>query len=69
MSEYHYKASMLLDAEIDAPFYSIIMLAIRRADTSNYAMLKACWPDVEADLVARYNAPGGVLPADAEETP
>jgi len=38
--------------------------AMRKADTPNTAKLKAAWPDVWAELDARYNAPGGVLPED-----
>jgi len=46
------------------PFYSLLQAAMRCADGSNAALLKAHWPDVYADLQARYNAPGGVLDTD-----
>ena len=45
-------------------FYSLLEAAMRCADGTNMALLKAHWPDVYADLQARYNAPGGVLDTD-----
>lgn len=62
MSKHDYMVSRQLDAELQVPFYAIIMLAMRRADTANLAMLKASWPRVWGELEARYNAPGGLLP-------
>lgn len=64
MSLYDYRASRTIDA--DAPFYALIMAAMRRADTANLALLQAAWPEVWAELDARYNAAGGALPGDAE---
>jgi hypothetical protein len=48
----------------DYPFYALIMAAMRQADTTNLEKLKAMWPDVYREFMARYNAPGGVLPTD-----
>jgi glycogen debranching enzyme len=64
MSFYDYQASRAVDA--DTPFYALIMAAMRRADSGNLALLREAWPDVWAELEARYNAPGGVLADDAE---
>jgi len=55
-----YLASKKL-AALDAPFYGLIMAAMRKADTDNLIMLRTCWPDVWTELKARYNAPGGAL--------
>jgi hypothetical protein len=67
MSLYDYEASRRLPT--DTPFYALIMAAMRRADTANLALLREAWPDVWAELDARYNAPGGVLPGDPEYPP
>ena len=48
-------------AEKDHPFYALIMAAMRKADTTNEAKLKAAWPEVWKELYARYHAPGGAL--------
>jgi len=58
MSLYDYQASRQVSG---MPFYALIMAAMRRADTENLAKLQAVWPDVWAELDARYNAPGGLL--------
>lgn len=42
-------------------FYSIIMAAMRRADTSNLAKLCIAFPKQWEELKARYGAPGGCL--------
>ena len=66
MTLYDYEQSKAL-AQADVPFYALIMAAMRGADSLNAAKLKACWPDVWDEFEARYWAPGGQLPADAEE--
>lgn len=63
MSLYDYRASQQISAT-DPPFYALIMAAIRKADTQNAARLHMAFPDVYAEFEARYNAPGGMLPAD-----
>jgi hypothetical protein len=47
-------------------FYPLLMAALRVADTENYARIRMVFPDVVAELEARYNAPGGVLTAEQE---
>jgi len=65
MSLYAYLQSQKLAAQ-DTPFYAIIMAAMRKADSDNLKKLVAEWPDVWAELVARYHAPGGELPIDRQ---
>ena len=61
MSLHDYDVSRELE-RADHPFYGLIMAAMRRADTDNLAKLTDAWPEVYAELDARYNAPGGLLP-------
>jgi hypothetical protein len=63
MSLYDYNASKELEL-LGAPFYALIMCAMRQADTSNTEKLKAAWPDVYAELYERYHAPSGLLPSE-----
>ena len=56
---YDYMRSQQLSAE---PFYALIMAAMRGADTANLAKLRAAFPEVWAELQARYHAPGGKIP-------
>ncbi|MFA5608326.1 MAG: hypothetical protein WDA07_14305 [Leucobacter sp.] len=63
MSLYDYRAANEI-AKADPPFYALIMAAMRKADTFNLARLRAAFPDVYAEVEARYNAPGAVLPED-----
>lgn len=63
MSLYDYRASQQIGAT-DPPFYSLIMAAIRKADTFNTTRLRSAFPEVYAEFEARYNAPGGMLPDD-----
>jgi hypothetical protein len=51
-------------ATLSAPFYALIMTAMRQADTENMARLRLAWPDVADELEARYHAPGGLLGAE-----
>ena len=53
-----YTEALELAAE-DVSFDSLVMAAMRKADTTNLSMLMALWPDLWAELDARYNAPGG----------
>lgn len=50
----------------DPPFYGVVMLAMQRADTFNLARLRASFEATYAELYARYNAPGGILPSDPD---
>jgi hypothetical protein len=45
-------------------FYALIMAAMMGADEFNQAKLKAAWPEVYAELEARYHAPQGLLPGE-----
>jgi len=68
MSRYDYEASKAI-AAWGAPFYAVIMAAMRQADTDNLRRLKAIFPDTWAELQARYDAPGGLLVTDPEFEP
>lgn len=63
MSLHEYRASSEL-SRLGFPFYSLIMEAMRRADNTNAARLRACFPAVWDELKARYNAPGGIIDGD-----
>lgn len=63
MSLHTYRAGLDV-AALDAPFYALIQAAMRQADTDNEHKLRAAWPEVWADLAARYSAPGGILEGD-----
>lgn len=63
MSRFDYLESKRLAME-DASFAALIMAAYRRADTANALLLRGAFPDLVAELQARYNAPGGLLDAD-----
>lgn len=58
MSLYDYRVSQQLEAA-DAPFYALVMAAMRRADTENLELLKNAFPRVWRELEQRYHAPGG----------
>jgi hypothetical protein len=60
VSHFDYQASKHIAMQ-DYPFHGIVMAAMRQADTRNLAKLKRSFPDVWAELDARYNAPGGLL--------
>ncbi|OIN80761.1 hypothetical protein [Mycobacterium malmoense] len=63
MSLFDYAESRRLLLE-DPPFYALIMAAIAKADTLNSMRLRTAFPEVWAEVNARYNAPGGVLASD-----
>lgn len=69
MGLYEYLGSQKVDAEIESltigsPFYTLIMAAFRRADTSNRVLLRQSFPEIWDELRQRYNAPGGALNQD-----
>lgn len=66
MSLHEYRESQEIQG-MRRPFYALIMAAMRDADDENLQKLKAAWPKVWAELQARYNAPGGMLPAERAE--
>jgi hypothetical protein len=57
----------LLGSPDGDPFYALIMAAFRGADTKNQALLRHCWPDQIRELCIRYEAPGGMLPAELRQ--
>ena len=63
MSFYDYAVSKDL-AAMDPPFYSLVMAAMRKADSDNIVRLRTAFPDVYEELLARYHAPGGYLPGE-----
>jgi len=58
-----YRASIRIASE-DPSFRALIMAAMRKADTSNTEKLKNAFPEIWAELRARYDAPGGFLPGE-----
>lgn len=67
MSLDEYETGRLISSH-DYPFYALIQAAMRQADTDNLEMLKGCWPKVWEELQARYNAPGGRLEGENNES-
>ncbi len=67
MSLYDYEQSKKI-FEADVSFDACIMAAMRGADTFNAARLRLAFPDMWDELQARYNAPGGRLDSDRDET-
>lgn len=65
MSLHGYHVSVNVAAK-DHPFESLIMAAMRKADSTNGAALQRAFPDTWRELQARYNAPLGVIPEDGE---
>jgi hypothetical protein len=60
MSLFDYEVSKKITV-LDPPFYALVMAAMRQADSTNAAKLRAAFPDTWDELAARYSAPGGVL--------
>lgn len=50
------------------PFASLIYAALYRADSTNARILRAAFPRICGDAQARYDAPGGILPGEQEDT-
>jgi hypothetical protein len=64
MSLHEYQVSLELERE-GRPFYALIMAAMRGADSDNLERLRRQWPEVWAELRARYDAPGGLLEGES----
>ena len=64
MSLHDYRMSLRLEGVEGVTFRAHIMAAMRRADNDNLARLESLFPEVLAELRARYDAPGGHLPDD-----
>ena len=67
MSLYDYLESQNKELQT-APFYSLIMAAMRSADDMNSILLREAFPDIWEELDERYNAPGGLLPGESNGT-
>lgn len=63
MSLYDYRVSLKIGRS-DPPFYSLIMAALRKADTVNSNKINAMWPELYAEFAERYHAPAGVIESD-----
>jgi hypothetical protein len=63
VSQYAYKRAQELEGD---DFYGLIMAAMMGADNNNLAKLRRAWPEIHGELVARYNAPGGLLPGERD---
>ncbi|HYX43192.1 MAG TPA: hypothetical protein VE821_15910 [Pyrinomonadaceae bacterium] len=63
MSLYDYQVSLMIGIE-QAPFAAVIMAAMRQADSCNLEALKAVFPEIWDEFIARYRAPGGMLPGE-----
>lgn len=66
MSLHEYLTSRALE-RLDPPWYAMLMTLMRRADSTNLDKLRAAWPDVWRELLARHNAPGGLIEGDTED--
>ncbi len=66
MSHYDYEKSKEISVK-DPPFASLIMAAIRKADTENSFKLKNAFPDIFSELQKRYWSPGGLLPEEIKK--
>ncbi|MBA7547829.1 hypothetical protein ES705_40267 [subsurface metagenome] len=66
MSHYDYEKSKEISVE-DPPFASLIMAAIRKADTENTVKLRGTFPEIFNELQKRYLAPGGVLSGEIKK--
>lgn len=60
MSLYDYNQSLIISKD-DPSFASLIMAAMRKADSENYCSLVRVFPELGYELKNRYDAPGGLL--------
>ncbi|GAA2813002.1 hypothetical protein [Saccharopolyspora taberi] len=63
MSHFAYEQSQ--QAARDYDFDTLVMAAIRRADSTNAEILWRVFPEIADELQQRYDAPGGFLPGEA----
>lgn len=61
MSLVSYLQSREINGQRDWDFSALVMAAMRKADTDNFAALAVAFPDIAAEMKARYDAPGGAL--------
>jgi len=67
MSLHSYQESQKLMLE-DYPFSSLIMAAIRKADSVNVAILENAFPEIHAEFKHRYWSGGGLLSGEKATT-
>jgi len=65
VSLYEYKESQQIALQ-DYGFYSLIMAAMRKADSNNSYALATAFPATWDELQERYNAPGGLIGDERE---
>jgi hypothetical protein len=65
MSLYDYEQGREIESQ-GHPFYALVQAAMRQADSDNILRLQAAFPEVHAELTARYNAPGGLLEGEVQ---
>ena len=65
MSKFNYDESRELEAK-GYSFDSLIMTAMRQADSINSDKLKTMWPYIRAELQERYDSPGGLLESERD---
>lgn len=68
MSLYDYRQSLEISKH-DPQFAALIMAAMRKADTTNVALLRWAWPDIWREFELRYHSPGGIVPGDGVSSP
>lgn len=61
MSHYDYVTSREI-AKGDPPFAALVMAALRKADSENYARITEAFPEITAEFRYRYWSSGGYLP-------
>lgn len=61
MSFHDYSMSKALE---HAPFYALIMAALRKADAENFAKLEAAFPTTLAEMRSRQRSPTGRIASD-----
>jgi len=66
MSRFDYEFSQRAELQV-GPFRGLIMAAMRRADTDNLWLLQRSFPQIWDEFQARYRAPGGLLPGEAQD--
>lgn len=63
MSRHDYLASRKLSLE-DHTFATLIMTAMRKADSENIDKLRIAFPDIAAEFKYRYWSGGGFMPGE-----
>lgn len=46
---------------IHLSFAAFLMALMRKADSDNFEKIKLLWPEIHAEMQARYDSPGGIL--------